>query len=106
MGEPVRIVDLAREMIRLAGFEPGRDIEIVFTGRRPGEKLVEELNYHSEESQATRHPKIHVGILGDHDAARVKTALTGLGSCVGPEEAERVRELLMGLLPEALLTGE
>jgi hypothetical protein len=44
--------------------------------------------------------------LGNHDPARVETALAELGSCVGAEEAERVRELLMGLLPEALLSGE
>ena len=43
MGEPVRIVDLAQQMIRLAGLRPDRDIEIAFTGLRPGEKLYEEL---------------------------------------------------------------
>jgi FlaA1/EpsC-like NDP-sugar epimerase len=58
MGEPVKIVDLARELITLSGFRPGEDIEIVFTGPRPGEKLFEELRIEGEDMQRTRHPKI------------------------------------------------
>jgi FlaA1/EpsC-like NDP-sugar epimerase len=60
MGEPVRIVDLAREMIRLCGYEPDRDIPIVFTGARPGEKLSEELLTAEEGTIATKHDKIFV----------------------------------------------
>lgn len=60
MGEPVRIQYLAEQMIRLSGREPGRDIEIVYTGLRPGEKLFEELFYSSEELGRTPHPRIHV----------------------------------------------
>ena len=58
MGEPVKIVDLAREMIRLSGLEPDRDIAIEFTGVRPGEKLCERLFNEGEEVGATAHPKI------------------------------------------------
>jgi FlaA1/EpsC-like NDP-sugar epimerase len=58
MGEPVKIVDLAREMIRLSGLEPDRDIAIEFTGVRPGEKLHERLFNTGEEVGATAHPKI------------------------------------------------
>jgi FlaA1/EpsC-like NDP-sugar epimerase len=58
MGEPVRIVDLARNMIRLSGKEPDRDVAIEFTGVRPGEKLHEELWNQDEEVVATSHPKI------------------------------------------------
>ena len=58
MGEPVRIVDLAREMIRLAGLEPDEDIPIVFTGLRPGEKIREELISHDQNVIGTRHHKI------------------------------------------------
>ncbi|KKK69474.1 hypothetical protein LCGC14_2933680, partial [marine sediment metagenome] len=58
MGEPVKIVDLARELITLSGFRPGEDIEIVFTGTRPGEKLFEELSIKGEDMQPTRHSKI------------------------------------------------
>ena len=58
MGEPVKIVDLARRMIRLSGFEPDRDIKIVFTGLRPGEKLFEELRLDAEGSKPTLHEKI------------------------------------------------
>jgi FlaA1/EpsC-like NDP-sugar epimerase len=60
MGEPVRIVDLARDLIRLSGFRED-EIEIAFTGVRPGEKLFEELSSSSENANKTRHPKIFVG---------------------------------------------
>jgi FlaA1/EpsC-like NDP-sugar epimerase len=60
MGEPVRIVDLARDLIRLSGLEEARDIDIVFTGTRPGEKLFEELFVPGEEYRRTRHEKIFI----------------------------------------------
>src|SRR3989339_1665037 len=60
MGEPVKIVDLANMLITLSGFRPGEDIEIVFTGPRPGEKLFEELRIEGEGMQRTRHPKIGI----------------------------------------------
>jgi FlaA1/EpsC-like NDP-sugar epimerase len=67
MGEPVKIVDLARDLIRLSGLEEGSDIEIVFTGVRPGEKLYEELLFGGEEIQPTDHPKV-LRVLDDkHD---------------------------------------
>jgi len=59
MGEPIKIVDLAREMIRLSGLEPDIDIPIEFTGLRPGEKLFEELLGAEEGSEPTEHPKIY-----------------------------------------------
>lgn len=60
MGEPVKILDLAKDLIRLAGLEPYRDIDIVFTGVRPGEKLFEELLTAEEGTEASRHEKIWV----------------------------------------------
>jgi FlaA1/EpsC-like NDP-sugar epimerase len=58
MGEPVKIVDLATDLIRLSGLEVGSDIEIRFTGTRPGEKLYEELFFSSENAYPTEHPKV------------------------------------------------
>jgi FlaA1/EpsC-like NDP-sugar epimerase len=58
MGEPVKIVDLARNLVLLSGLQPDRDIKIQFTGLRPGEKLFEELNLHDEYLVATSHSKI------------------------------------------------
>ena len=60
MGQPVKIVDLAKDLIRLSGYEVGKDIEIVFTGLRPGEKLYEELLITGEEYQPTSHGKVLV----------------------------------------------
>ena len=60
MGEPVRIADLARRMIELAGYKPDKDIEIKYTGLRPGEKLYEEVLSNSENTILTDHKKIMI----------------------------------------------
>jgi FlaA1/EpsC-like NDP-sugar epimerase len=60
MGKPIRIVDLATDLILLSGLRPGHDIEVEFTGVRPGEKLYEELNLVEEETLATYHDKIKI----------------------------------------------
>jgi FlaA1/EpsC-like NDP-sugar epimerase len=58
MGEPVKIVDLARDLLRLSGLEEGVDMDIAFTGVRPGEKLYEEVLFGEEDIRATNHPKV------------------------------------------------
>ena len=75
MGEPVKIVDLARELITLSGFRPGEDIEIVFTGLRPGEKLFEELRIEGEDMQQTRHPKIASGRTSPWTAPKLRAGI-------------------------------
>jgi FlaA1/EpsC-like NDP-sugar epimerase len=75
MGEPVKIVDLASDMIRLSGLEVGKDIEIQFVGQRPGEKLFEELNCDGEHHRATSHPKIQVAESAKADLAVIQGAL-------------------------------
>ena len=78
MGEPVRILDLAVEMITLTGLKPFEDIDIVFTGLRPGEKLFEELELSGEEIAKTRHPKIFIGKLAAYSPEQVDRALARL----------------------------
>ncbi|CDF57745.1 polysaccharide biosynthesis protein [Thermobrachium celere] len=75
MGEPVKIVDLAKNLIRLSGLEPEKDIKIVFTGLRPGEKLYEELLMDEEGLQKTAHKKIFVGKPGNYDINDIKTKI-------------------------------
>jgi FlaA1/EpsC-like NDP-sugar epimerase len=76
MGEPVRILTLAENIIRLSGFIPYEDIDIIFTGLRPGEKLYEELSYRGEDLRKTKHEKIFLGIAMD-PSAPISAALRG-----------------------------
>src|SRR5690554_4306870 len=82
MGEPVRIVDLAEKMIRLSGLKLGEDIDIVYSGLRPGEKLYEELLASKENTMATHHDKIMIANVLQYEYNTVK---------------ERMRELLLAL---------
>jgi FlaA1/EpsC-like NDP-sugar epimerase len=100
MGEPVRIVDLARDLIRLSGFEPDVDIPITFSGVRPGEKLFEELGFDSERMDKTRHPKIYVGRLAPVDPTALAAGLHGLRACLGAAAREEVLAALRALVPE------
>ena len=103
MGDPVKIVDLARDMIRLAGLEPDVDIEITYTGKRPGEKLFEELHYGGEVGQPTRHPKIFVRRFEAHDPASLDALYETLAQCVAKADTDSLRVTLAQLIPEALL---
>ena len=78
MGKPVKIVDLARKMIRLAGFVPEEDIKIVYTGLRPGEKLFEELLNKKEHTQDTHHPKIMIANVQLYDFDKVSILIDKL----------------------------
>lgn len=78
MGEAVNIVDLARKMVRLSGFEVGRDIDIIFTGLRPGEKLKEELLSDMENTIGTHHPKIMIAKVRPNDYDEVNDLILRL----------------------------
>jgi len=78
MGKPVKILDLARKMIRLAGFVPEQDIKIVFTGLRPGEKLYEELLNKKEHTQKTHHPKIMIANVQQYDYDKISILIDKL----------------------------
>lgn len=100
MGKPVRIVDLAERMIQLAGFRPHVDIDIVFTGLRPGEKLYEEL-FDAEEIHE-RHPESSYFVASPRviDKAVLHKTLTNLQEAVAREDRERAITLLNHIVPE------
>ena len=78
MGAPVKIADLAKNMIRLAGFQPGRDIQIVYTGLRPGEKLYEELLNQKELTMPTANEKIMVANVRENDYDKMSKLIDDL----------------------------
>jgi FlaA1/EpsC-like NDP-sugar epimerase len=107
MGEPVRILDLAENIIRLSGYVPYDDIDIIFTGLRPGEKLHEELSYRDEGLQKTTHEKIFLGTAMD-PSSRMAAALRGEGGGlvkilredVARMDGDRTKAWLRAYLPE------
>jgi FlaA1/EpsC-like NDP-sugar epimerase len=100
MGEPVRIVDLARDLITLSGFRPGEDIEIKFVGMRPGEKLYEELAIEGEDVSRTAHPKIGIWQKRSEDWKGLLEATARLLENAETLDREQVRQRLKQVVPE------
>jgi FlaA1/EpsC-like NDP-sugar epimerase len=101
MGEPVKIADLAKNLILLSGFQPERDIKIQYTGLRPGEKLFEELNLQEEQLIPTSHPKIRSYVCRENlDALQIKTSLRLLQTIVEEQNVANLVLLLKELVPD------
>ncbi len=100
MGEPVKIVDLARELITLSGFRPGEDIEMVFTTPRLGEKLFEELSIKGEDMQPTRHPKIGIWKNIPMDRDKLHTSINELVNIAKSQNYEEIVQKIKELVPE------
>jgi FlaA1/EpsC-like NDP-sugar epimerase len=100
MGKPVKIVDLARQLIKLSGFKPDEEIRIEFTGLRPGEKLFEELSYKGEHVIPTRHPKIMRLLCEPLPFQQVSSCLLELVRRMEDLEPDQIKRLLKEAVPE------
>ncbi|MDH4240345.1 MAG: polysaccharide biosynthesis protein [Phycisphaerae bacterium] len=100
MGEPVKIVDLARELITLSGFKPGEDIEITFTNPRPGEKLFEELSIEGENMQRTRHSKISIWKNIPMDRDKLRAGINELVTIAQTQNHNEIVQKIKELVPE------
>lgn len=100
MGEPVRIVDLARDLITLSGLRPDEDIEIKFSGVRPGEKLFEELSMDAEYADKTKHPKVFIGRIHLQEWERIMLGMERLLAVASGTATDQVRAVLGELVPE------
>lgn len=105
MGEPVKILDLAEDMIRLSGLTPYEDVDIVFTGIRDGEKLFEELEITGENLLKTRHPKIFVGKIATYAKEDVARMLLAFQNAVLANDEPSLRLAFNEFLPEANLAN-
>ena len=99
MGEPVKILDLAKEMIKLSGLELDKDIAIVFTKPRPGEKLFEEILTAEEGTVATQNQKIFMANLSNIDSVKLEKKIEELKKIVGSPQDEKIISILRSFLP-------
>jgi FlaA1/EpsC-like NDP-sugar epimerase len=99
MGSPVRIIDLAEQLIRLSGLEPYKDVDIVFTGLRPGEKLNEELVAAGEETIATSAEKVRL-VQRNGKSADIQFHLQRLVSALCAENRAELLQAVLALAPE------
>ena len=102
MGEPVKIYDMAVNLIKLSGLEPNVDVEIKFTGLRPGEKLYEEILMDEEGLQATKHDKIHIAEPMNINMDMIKEKLDKLNNLLettNNEDKEIIKETIKEIVP-------
>lgn len=102
MGKPVKIVDLAKQMIRLAGLEEGKDIDIVYTGLRPGEKLYEELLSSAESTLPTHHHKISIAKVREYPYEEASAAIDELLEINKHHDNAEVVQKMKQIIPEFL----
>ncbi len=100
MGESVKIIDLAKKMITLSGLELGKDISIVITGMRPGEKLYEELLTKEENTIPTHHEKIMIAKVREYEYEEVKSKIESLLSLFGLQKNEQIVAKMKEIVPE------
>jgi FlaA1/EpsC-like NDP-sugar epimerase len=100
MGDPVKIVDLAQNMIKLAGYEPFKDIQIVYTGLRPGEKLIEELLCNSEDVMPTYHPQIKIGKISPVDKNIMDESIKQLEIALAQSDPFKMVSILKSAIPD------
>ncbi len=100
MGEPIKILDLAKDLIRLSGLEPERDIDIVFTSLRAGDKMKEELFRSDERRITTPHPQILVAQNGPNDHATLNQAIERLEALARMHDTEQIKRTLQEIVPE------
>jgi len=100
MGEPVRVLDLARQLVRLAGLREGEDVDVVFTGLRPGEKLHEELHSRAEQARMTRRERILTWDLAPENDAALRREVAELERVAVNGSPEEIRAALRAVVPE------
>lgn len=100
MGEPVKIVDLAKKMIKLSGLELGKDIEIRYTGLRPGEKLFEELLSNEENNLPTHHPQITIGKVREYDFNQISKLIDELIILFNSQDNTSLVKKMKQIVPE------
>lgn len=100
MGKPIKILDLAKKMVRLSGLKENEDIQIVFTGLRPGEKLYEEVLANSESTIPTHHPKILIGKVREYDFSEVQKEIDQLIAAFDTQDNFIIVQLMKKLVPE------
>ena len=105
MGKPVRIDDMARDLIKLSGYTPDKDIKIVYTGLRPGEKLYEELLMDEEGMRKTRNDLIYIGSPIQFDEAKLEAQLAELDAAANNEE-ERIKQAVAEVVDTYKISGK
>ena len=100
MGEQIKIVDLAKNLVAMSGLEPGKDIEIRVTGLRPGEKLYEEPLHDRERDMATRYDKIFIAKPRDIDGLKLDACVSALDELARVQDANAIIRVLKELIPE------